>query len=133
MASAWRRAAAQAESLMERVLEEFQRQARDEQELKRYLQMLQDQLTERVITYPLSQEDQLASRYRFTSASSILRPWGTIWQASTQKRPRAEMGAQLLLTYLPMFLLLILVGLVFALYISQVIYRPIDHLMRVVA
>lgn len=36
---------------------------------------------------------RMASRYRFTSASSILRPWGTIWQASTQKRPRAEMGS----------------------------------------
>lgn len=51
-------APAQAESLMERVLEEIQRQSRDDQELKHYLQMLQDQLVERVITYPLSQEDQ---------------------------------------------------------------------------
>ncbi|MCI9243259.1 MAG: helix-turn-helix transcriptional regulator [Lawsonibacter sp.] len=64
-------AAAQAESLMERVLEEFQRQARDEQELKRYLQMLQDQLTERVITYPLSQEDQrILSECSLISAGS---------------------------------------------------------------
>lgn len=40
---------------------------------------------------------------------------------------------QLLLTYLPIFLLLIVVGIAFALYISQVIYRPIDHLMQVVS
>ena len=53
------------------MLEEFQRQARDEQELKRYLQMLQDQLTERVITYPLSQEDQrILSECSLISAGS---------------------------------------------------------------
>jgi len=61
----------QAESLMERVLEEIQRQAKDEEELKRYLQMLQDQLVERVVTYPLSQEDQrILSEYSLFSTEN---------------------------------------------------------------
>lgn len=64
-------APAQAESLMERVLEELQRQAGDEQELKRYLQMLQDELVERVITYPLSQADQqILSQFSLVSAEN---------------------------------------------------------------
>lgn len=64
-------APAQAESLMERVLEELQRQSKDEQTLKRYLQMLQDQLVERVITYPLSQEDQrILSEYSLISTEN---------------------------------------------------------------
>ncbi len=64
-------APAQAESLMERVLEEIQRQAKDEQDLKRYLQMFQDQLFERVIAYPLSQEDQrILSEYSLISAEN---------------------------------------------------------------
>ena len=64
-------APAQAESLLERVLEEIQRQSKDEQELKRYLQTLQDQLVERVITYPLSQEDQrILSEYSLISTEN---------------------------------------------------------------
>ena len=39
---------------------------------------------------------------------------------------------RVLITFLPAFLLLTLVGLVLAWYISRVIYQPTDHLMRVV-
>lgn len=48
----------QAKSLMSRVLDEIDRQAQDNKEYANLLQMLQDEMLERVITYPLSQEDQ---------------------------------------------------------------------------
>ena len=48
----------QAKSLMSRVLNEIDRQAQDDKEYARLLQMLQDEMLERVITYPLSKEDQ---------------------------------------------------------------------------
>lgn len=77
----------QAVSLLERVLDEIQRQAGDEEELKRYLQMLQDQLVERVITYPLSQEDQrilseyslIATENRTLSSQEALR---AVWKSA---------------------------------------------------
>ncbi len=48
----------QAKSLMNRVLSEIDRQAQEDAEYARLLQMLQDEMLERVITYPLSKEDQ---------------------------------------------------------------------------
>lgn len=48
----------QAKSLMSRVLNEIDRQAQDDKEYACLLQMLQDEMLERVITYPLSKEDQ---------------------------------------------------------------------------
>lgn len=47
-----------ARSLMERVINEIDRQAQDNKEYAKLLQILQDEMLERVISYPLSQEDQ---------------------------------------------------------------------------
>lgn len=56
----------QADALLKRTLEELDRQAADDAQFRGTLQMLRDEMLDRVIAYPLTQEDQyLLSRRSF--------------------------------------------------------------------
>ncbi|MBE6910683.1 MAG: helix-turn-helix domain-containing protein [Ruminococcaceae bacterium] len=61
---------AQAEALLERTLDEIGRQTADGDPCRSALQMLRDEMLERVITYPLTEEDQYLLTHRGASAET---------------------------------------------------------------
>ncbi len=64
MAHAARDEQPQAEALLERTLDEIDRHASDDEHCRNALQMLRDEMLERVITYPLTPEDQYLLSHR---------------------------------------------------------------------
>ena len=64
MGRATENAPTQAESLMGRVLEEIDRQTKGFEQYKQLIMIFQDEMLERVISYPLTEEDQQRLSYR---------------------------------------------------------------------
>ena len=87
----------QARSLMERVLNEIDRQAKDEKAYAKLLQMLQDEMLERVIAYPLSQEDQQQLSRNRTSPQDL--PFARREEICGAFREEAELMFRMVCTY----------------------------------